>query len=77
VRETKKFIDKQGQSVADMINAHPKPCIGFSFYTRENPFVRKLQDNGIVVLPSPTRAARALAALVRYVKLREKILTSA
>jgi acetate---CoA ligase (ADP-forming) subunit alpha len=75
VRETKKFIDKQGQSVADMINAHPKPCIGFSFYTRENPFVRKLQDNGIVVLPSPSRAAKALAAMVRYVKLREKILS--
>jgi acetate---CoA ligase (ADP-forming) subunit alpha len=76
VRETKKFIDKQGQAVVEMIKAHPKPCIGFSFYNRENPFVRKLQDSGIVVLPSPTRAAKALAAMVRYVKLREKIMKS-
>jgi acetate---CoA ligase (ADP-forming) subunit alpha len=77
VRESEKFIDKQSQSVIDMIKSHPKPCIGFSFYTRENPFIRKLQDSGIVVLPSPTRAAKALAALVRYVGLREKILASA
>lgn len=76
VKETRKFIDKQSQSVIDMIKAHSKPCIGFSFYNRENPFIRKLQDNGIVVLPSPSRAARALAALVRYVGLREKIVGS-
>jgi acetate---CoA ligase (ADP-forming) subunit alpha len=75
IRESQKFIDTQGQSVVEMIKNHPKPCVGFSFYTRESPFIRILQDNGIVVLPSPTRAAKALAALVRYVKLREKIMS--
>jgi len=76
IRESKKFISQQAQSVIDMVNNHSKPCIGFSFYTRENPFIRKLQDNGVVVLLSPTRAAKALAAMVRYVKLREKIVGS-
>ncbi|MCU0597775.1 MAG: CoA-binding protein [Desulfobacterales bacterium] len=75
VQESRKFIDEQSQSVVDMIKSHPKPCIGFSFYNRENQFVANLQDKGIVVLPSPTRAARALAAMVRYVKLREKIMS--
>jgi acetate---CoA ligase (ADP-forming) subunit alpha len=76
VRETRKFIDKHSQPVIDMIKNHPKPCIGFSFYNRDNPFIRILQDNGIVVFPSPTRAVKALAAMVRYVKLREKIMRS-
>jgi acyl-CoA synthetase (NDP forming) len=75
MKETRKFIETQGQSVVEMLKNHPKPCIGFSFYTRESPFIRILQDNGIVVLPSPTRAAKALAALVRYVKLRKKIMS--
>ncbi len=73
LKETQKFIETQGRSVVEMILSHPKPCIGFSFYTRENAFIRYLQDHGVVVLPSPTRAAKALAAMVRYMQLKQKI----
>lgn len=73
--ESKKFIHDQAVAVIDMIRRHTKPCIGFSFSNRENPFIRMLQDNGIVVLPSPSRAARALGAMVRYVRMRDKIMS--
>ncbi len=73
LEESGKYMDTQSRALADLITSHSKPCIGFSFYTRENRFVRGLQDKGVVVLPSPTRAARALSALVRYVRFCEKI----
>ena len=68
------FIDEQSKAVADLIKSFPKPFIGFSFYTRENRFIKNLQDNGIAVLPSPVRAAKALAAMVRYTDYCKKIL---
>ena len=71
------FIDEQSKAVADLIKGFTKPFIGFSYYTRENRFVKNLQDNGVAILPSPARAARALAALVRYTDYRKKILAGA
>jgi acyl-CoA synthetase (NDP forming) len=67
------FIDKQSKTVAELIRGFKKPFIGFSFYTRENRFIKNLQDHGVAVLSSPARAARALAAMVRYEKYRKKI----
>jgi acyl-CoA synthetase (NDP forming) len=68
------FIDEQSNAVAGLIKGFSKPFIGFSFYTRENRFIKNLQDNGVAVLPSPVRAAKALAAMVRYTDYRKKIL---
>ncbi len=67
------FIDEQTRQIADRIKKFAKPYIGFSYYTRNNRFVRNLQDSGVAVLPSPGRAARALAAMVRYTRYRKKI----
>jgi len=74
--EAEKFIDEQTQAVAKLMRDSDKPCIGFSFYTRVNRFVRNLQDQGVPVLPSPSRAARALSALVKYVERRDRIMQS-
>ncbi len=68
------FIDEQSKAVAELIKGFSKPFIGFSFYTRENRFIKNLQDNGVAVLPSPVRAAQALSAMVRYTDYRKKIL---
>jgi acyl-CoA synthetase (NDP forming) len=55
-----RIVDDQCASVAALIASHDKPVLGFSFLTRENPFISGLQDKGVPVLPSPERAARAL-----------------
>ncbi|MBS3758754.1 MAG: CoA-binding protein [Desulfobacterales bacterium] len=76
VSEAKKFVDEQTKSVAALMREAAKPCIGFSFYTRANRFVKNLQDEGVAVLPSPSRAARALSAMVKYVERRNRMLQS-
>ena len=70
---TEAVIGEQCQNLASLVETFKKPIVGFSFQTRSNPFVAGLQDRGIPVLGSPERAARALGAMVRYRRLREKI----
>jgi acyl-CoA synthetase (NDP forming) len=74
--QTATIIDDQCTSVAGLMRSHDKPVLGFSFLTRENPFISGLQDKGVPVLPSPERAARALGALVECRRLREKLARS-
>lgn len=71
--ETDKFLDEQAASLAEMMRNADKTCIGFSYYTGENRFIKRLYENGVPVLPSPNRAATALGAMVRYMGLRDKI----
>jgi acetate---CoA ligase (ADP-forming) subunit alpha len=52
---------------------HAKPVIGFTYQSPEMPIIHKLMANGIPVLPSPERGARAMTALVRYGELVKKI----
>jgi acetate---CoA ligase (ADP-forming) subunit alpha len=67
------IVATQCRAVAGLIETHKKPIVGFSFLTRENPFVAGLQDQGVPVLPSPERAARAFGALVDHKLLRDKL----
>jgi len=60
------LYDDQAASMANLIDKHNKPLIGFTFQSTHNPFIQKLMDHGLAVLPSPDRAARAMAALVGY-----------
>jgi len=71
--QVEKIVDDQCASVAALMASHAKPVLGFSFLTRENPFISGLQDKGVPVLPSPERAARALGALAEYRRLRQKL----
>jgi len=79
--EMPELIDKlfgdQAASVADLLGKHQKPLIGFTFQSPDNPFIQKLLDHGIAVLPSPERAARAMAALVGYSRLVNRLSTPA
>ena len=72
--EAGRLIENQCQSIAKLLKNHHKPLIGYSYRTRDDLFIKTLQDKGIPILQSPERAARAMAALVQYVRLRIKIL---
>ncbi len=76
VKETERFIDDQSRSLGDFIAASQKTFLGFSYSMGENRFVRGLYNAGVPVLPSPTRAARALWAMVEYSRLKKKIANS-
>lgn len=70
---TEKLFDDQGQSLAGLIAKHQKPLVGFTFHSHEELSIQKLRHHGIPVFPSPDRAARAMAALVHYSLLLEKL----
>lgn len=61
-----KVIGKQVEAVADLVQSLRKPIIGYSYRDRSDSSIRRLHDLGVPVLPSPERAARAMAALVRF-----------
>ena len=71
---TEKLFDDQAKAIEALKKNYAKPLVGFSFHNRQNPMLQKLQHYNIPVLPSPDRAARALAALVFYGRLRETIM---
>ncbi len=70
---TEKLFSDHSASLASLIETHRKPLIGFTFQGHANIFIQKLLDRGIPVLPSPERAARAMAALCNYSRLLGKI----
>ena len=70
---TEKLFDDQGKSLAGLMAKHQKPLIGYTFQSHEELYVQKLLHHGVPVLPSPERAARAMAALVHYSLLLKKL----
>jgi len=67
------FIEQMARQLAQTAGAHDKPLVGFSFRDRGDVFLRATQELGVPVLPSPERAARALAGLVEYARMRGRI----
>jgi acetyl-CoA synthetase (ADP-forming) len=72
-RLTEKLFDDQGRTLAGLIKKHQKPLVGFTFQSHEELSVRKLLQYGVPVLPSPERASRAMAALIHYACMLDKI----
>ena len=68
----KVFCD-QAAGIAQLLQDYQKPIIGFSFHERTNPMLQQLHQQGIPALPSPERAARAMAAMAGYARVRAKM----
>ena len=75
LNQAEKIIDQQSTAVAKLLENHKKPLVGYSFRSRDDLMIKKLEDLGMPVLAGPERAARAIGALVRYTRLRDKILS--
>jgi acyl-CoA synthetase (NDP forming) len=72
-RLTEQLYEDQGRMLAELIKKHQKPLVGFSFQSHQDLFIQKLLHHGVPVLPSPERASRAMAALVRYARIFAQI----
>ena len=69
-RELVEEMHREYMAAADQlvetVRRHGKPVLLSSTQDRGDPAIRRLQEAGIPVYPAPERAARSMAALVRY-----------
>ena len=68
-----KMINDQYQPVGRLLENQDKPIVGYTWRSFEEQTIRTLLDLGLPVFPDPERAARALAAMAQYSKIRDKI----
>ena len=71
--ETPKLIKSLAQGIVDLRKISPKPIVGYTWRSLEEPFSIELLEEGLPLFPEPERAARALAAMVRYSAYKRKI----
>ena len=71
--ELAKVLEYFADLAINLLKETDKPIIGFTWSSMEDRFFLKLLDNGLPVYDDPERAARALASLVEYSRLKEKL----
>jgi len=64
--EADKLVAEQARAFARVYRQAGKPVVGYSWRGTEERFSQVLMENGVPLFADPQRAARALAALVRY-----------
>jgi acyl-CoA synthetase (NDP forming) len=64
--EAEKVAAEQARAFAGVYRQAGKPVVGYSWRGIEERFYQVLMENGVPLFADPQRAARALAALVRY-----------
>ena len=62
-------IDEQRLMIC---TAHGKPLAVSSFFDRDDDYTTAYQDNGIPVFDAPEKAAGAMAAMYRHLKIRRR-----
>ena len=63
---SRQWMEKQCRSVAELLETNGKPVVGFTFLSLKDPSIHGLLSRGVPVFPGPNRAARAIAAMVKY-----------
>jgi acetyl-CoA synthetase (ADP-forming) len=72
VAQVAKLIDAQSKSIAQLLETHNKPIVGYTYRSIQEDFTKSLINQGVPVFQGPERAVRALKALVQYSRLRRK-----
>ncbi|MDY0044642.1 MAG: CoA-binding protein [Syntrophales bacterium] len=71
--ESKKFYDTHAHAFFSLVQKYKKPVIGYTYRSLQEPIVRDLLDRGVPIYKDPERAARAMAALVEYHTIKDKV----
>jgi acetyl-CoA synthetase (ADP-forming) len=70
--EAHKLIAQNVEAFCSLAGKYDKPIIGYTYRSLQEQMARSLLDRGIPVYQDPERAARAMAALIEYHRLRER-----
>ncbi|MBN1472976.1 MAG: CoA-binding protein [Syntrophaceae bacterium] len=72
--EADKLITGYANTFFSLTKLHPdKPIIGFTYRSLQEKLVRSLLDRGVPIYQDPERAARSIAAVLQYYKMRNGI----
>ena len=75
--ERNKMIDKHADAFFSLTKTHDKPIIGFTYRSLQERMPRDLLDKGMPVYQDPERAARSIAALIKYYEMRDRLVAGA
>lgn len=70
-----KIIRQHTDAFFSLTRIHDKPIIGFTYRSLQEQMVRDLLDRGIPIFADPERAARAIAAVLAYYRMRDGIVS--
>jgi acetyl-CoA synthetase (ADP-forming) len=72
VEESRKLARDAAEKFIKKVKAQIKPVVGFTYRSLNEAFTRHLMHAGIPIFPDPTRASRALRALLDYKAVKDK-----
>lgn len=72
--ERDKMLMQHADAFFSLVKRHPdKPIVGFTYRSLQENMVRSLLDRGVPVYADPERAARSMAAVLEYYRMRDAI----
>lgn len=71
--ETRKMVAQHADAFFSLTQTHRKPIIGYTYRSLQEQMVRSLLERGVPIYQEPERAAKALAAVIRYYRMRDHI----
>ncbi len=75
-QEAHRMVGENSSALLETRDAHGKPVVGYTYRSLREQMVRALLEGGLPVYNDPDRAARALAALIEYHRLRDLIMAA-
>ncbi len=71
--EVEKLFVDHSERIAALVQKSGRPLVGFSFRIKDEELIHMIRSKGVPILPSPERAAKAMAALRARQEMIEKI----
>ena len=71
--EVKKLTAHNADAFFSLTEKYDKPIVGYTYRSLREPMVKNLLERGVPIYPDPERAARAMAALIEYYRMRDRL----
>jgi acyl-CoA synthetase (NDP forming) len=71
--EGEKLIKQQTDAFFSLTRTYDKPIVGFTYRSLQEQMVRNLLELGVPIYQDPDRAARSIAAVIAYYKMRDHV----
>ncbi len=73
--EVSKLIDQNMKAFFNLTKQYDKPVIGYTYRSLQEQMAQGLLERGVPIYQGPERAARAMAALLAYYRMRDNLVS--